>query len=85
MARVRIVRLLVAALSASLLTLVLPAVAPNASRSVIGLNATEVASASAAPCSSDGTGYSVGAVGPGGGIIFYDAGSMQWWGRYLEA
>ncbi|MFM7762650.1 MAG: hypothetical protein ACKO73_06775, partial [Acidimicrobiaceae bacterium] len=85
LARVRIVRLLVVALSASLLTLVLPAVAPNASRSVIGLNATEVASASAAPCSSDGTGCSVGAVGPGGGIIFYDAGSMQWWGRYLEA
>ncbi|MFM8722563.1 MAG: hypothetical protein ACKOEJ_07605, partial [Acidimicrobiaceae bacterium] len=85
LARVRIVRLLVVALSASLLTLVLPAVAPNASRSVIGLNATEVASASAAPCSSDGTGCSVGSVGPGGGIIFYDAGSPQWWGRYLEA
>ncbi|MFM7082749.1 MAG: hypothetical protein ACKOYI_12500, partial [Actinomycetota bacterium] len=84
-ARVRIVRVLVVALSASLLTLVLPAVAPNASRNVIGLNATEVASASAAPCSSDGTGCRVGSVGPAGGIIFYDAGSPQWWGRYLEA
>jgi len=26
----------------------------------------------------------VGAAGPGGGIIFYDAGSTQPWGRYLE-
>ncbi|MFM8835538.1 MAG: hypothetical protein ACKOFM_01575, partial [Actinomycetota bacterium] len=44
-----------------------------------------VANASAAPCSSDGTGCSVGSVGPGGGVVFYDAGSPQWWGRYLEA
>jgi len=44
-----------------------------------------VASASAVPCSSDGTGCSVGSVGPGGGVVFYDAGSPQWWGRYLEA
>ena len=29
--------------------------------------------------------YSVGETGPGGGIIFYDAGSQQSWGRYLEA
>ncbi len=27
----------------------------------------------------------VGAYGPGGGVIFYDAGSEQSWGRYLEA
>ena len=33
----------------------------------------------------DGTNCKVGDVGPRGGIVYYDAGSMQWWGRFLEA
>ena len=36
-------------------------------------------------CSINGSGCRVGAVGPGGGIVYYDAGSPQWWGRFLEA
>ena len=39
----------------------------------------------ALPCMEDGTNCEVGDVGPNGGIVYYDAGSMQWWGRFLEA
>lgn len=40
-----------------------------------------------AACSSAGSAgdYQVGDPGPGGGIVFYDAGSVQPWGRYMEA
>jgi hypothetical protein len=41
--------------------------------------------AAAGACMEDGTNCKVGDVGPNGGIVYYDAGSMQWWGRFLEA
>ncbi|MFZ9697575.1 MAG: hypothetical protein ACO3C5_08080 [Ilumatobacteraceae bacterium] len=31
------------------------------------------------------SGCGVGSRGPGGGVVFYDAGGLKWWGRYLEA
>jgi hypothetical protein len=41
--------------------------------------------AASGTCMEDGTNCKVGDVGPGGGIVYYDAGSTQWWGRFLEA
>jgi len=70
-----------AAVSATALTVAAPVDLKVAKLST----SIDVASASAAQCLSDGTGCSVGSVGPGGGIVFYDAGSPQWWGRFLEA
>ena len=83
----RIVRLTAKVLSVSALALVVPVVAPGAR----GPNVADFASAQQMPamsspsCFNDGTGCRVGSIGPAGGVIFYDAGSMQWWGRYLEA
>ena len=33
----------------------------------------------------DGGECAIGDIGPGGGMVFYDAGSEQAWGRYMEA
>jgi hypothetical protein len=74
-------------LSASVLTLVAPielSVSKLPAASEVA-SAQEMPAMSSPTCFSDGTGCRVGSVGPGGGVIFYDAGSMQWWGRYLEA
>ena len=44
-------------------------------------SASGVTSSSASPVLA----YAIGATGPGGGIVFYDAGSYLSWGRFLEA
>lgn len=47
--------------------------------------ASGVCTGHAAPSGGGSTTYAIGDTGPGGGKVFYDAGSTQSWGRYLEA
>lgn len=53
--------------------------------SALAFLASSSTSAARATCAESGVGCEVGMIGPRGGIVFYDAGSMQWWGRFLEA
>lgn len=41
--------------------------------------------ATAKTCNGTSKPCSIGDTGPGGGVVFYDAGSKKGWGRYLEA
>jgi hypothetical protein len=52
---------------------------------VAGLIGIAQPAQAATTCKETGEGCAVGMVGPGGGVVFYDAGSQQWWGRFLEA
>ena len=52
---------------------------------LIGIAQPAQATQAARTCKETGEGCAVGMVGPGGGVVFYDAGSQQWWGRFLEA
>ena len=40
--------------------------------------------AAAVSACADGNDCAIGDIGPGGGKVFYDAGSVQPWGRYME-
>jgi hypothetical protein len=52
----------------------------------VGLIVLHATPASAVPlCLETGENCAIGERGPNGGVIFYDAGSQQWWGRFLEA
>ena len=50
---------------------------------VVASPTAPIASAAAA-CDSTGANCKIGDTGPGGGVIYYDAGSLQWLGRFLE-
>ena len=54
------------------------AVLPVASASRARATVEKASCATGGPCR-------VGDRGPGGGVVFYDAGSVRWWGRFLEA
>ena len=74
-------------LGASVLTLVAPielSVSKMPGASDVA-SAQEMPAMISPPCSNDGTNCRVGSNGPAGGVVFYDAGSPQWWGRFLEA
>jgi hypothetical protein len=50
-----------------------------------GVGVAGATAANAAVCDGVSVPCAIGDTGPGGGTVFYDAGSRQSWGRYLEA
>jgi len=52
---------------------------------VVTASVSSTSTQAAAPKCAQGGVCRIGNVGPAGGRIVYDAGSLQWWGRYLEA
>ena len=50
----------------------------------LGVNISSPVALAATQCDATGANCNVGDIGPGGGTIYYDAGSQQWWGRFLE-
>jgi hypothetical protein len=52
---------------------------------VLVASVSSTSTQAAAPKCAQGGECRIGNLGPAGGRIVYDAGSLQWWGRYLEA
>jgi hypothetical protein len=52
---------------------------------VVTASVSSTSTQAAAPKCAQGGVCRIGNIGPAGGRIVYDAGSLQWWGQYLEA
>jgi hypothetical protein len=59
-------------------------VGANVAPSGSGVSALPTTTTSPVPVCASGGDCAIGDTGPGGGVVFYDAGSTKSWGRYLE-